>query len=113
MRNTISEREQKVLDLRIVGATWKQIGAMLGVTPVRASQIGSKAAGKLKWINCMNELPKDSIRHTNLPERVKNTLEHAGINTTGELKDLSEAELKLVPHLGNTSINRIKEYFKE
>lgn len=56
------------------------------------------------------ELPDDTpIREIRFPPRIKDALFAAGINTVGEVREMSDKALLALPDLGKTSVTFLRE----
>lgn len=104
----ITEREQKILDLRDNKWTYKRIGKSFGFSTQRARQINMKALRKIDFNSKVySKLPindKSSIFRLDLPVRAYNALRSSNINTIGDIIKGGSWELLKIKNLGKKSV---------
>lgn len=124
----LTEREQRVLDLKNEGKNLEQISKEFGVTRERIRQIERRALLKLdcqkrreeetrKRVNAV-EMLKDSINNVgidclNLSVRAYNCLVRANILTMKDLLNLTMEDFYKVRNLGNQSLKEVIEAVHE
>ena len=128
----LSDREVKVLSMRLTGSTLGEIGAFVGVTRERVRQIEAKAIRKLKhptrWGGVENRLkPKkelliktvyitgaeNQIEELDLPCRIHNALMGANYRKISEIDNASDLDLWKCRKIGKQTILYVRQKIEE
>lgn len=121
MRVQRVERQATAKRMREAGATFKEIGAALGVSPSRAAQIHEKATAvraEPLYIKEIADMPLNErllypCEKLELSVRSANSLRNMGIENIGQLVQKTPSQLLEAPNFGQKSVDEIRHVLLE